>query len=259
MPIEPLLHHVTPLMLVICRLAGLFVFTPLLSNASLPRQLRALLAVFLGVAVYAGLPPATRIAPATDLFQLLPLIVGETLIGVVMGFIASLPNLALNLSGFFMGHQMGLTLSQVYNPEIGADTDTLGQLLMYVGVATFLAVGGLETVYLALVSTFTNVPIGGFAFSQTPVHLIAGVISSGFELAIRVAAPVLAIVFLLLIALGFVMKTMPQINVMSVGFTIKILFGLSMLAISIAAAQSAVGDEIQRVMQLVVGWARSLA
>jgi flagellar biosynthetic protein FliR len=177
---------------------------------------------------------------------------------MVIGFLASLPNLAMNLAGFFMGHQMGLTLSQVYNPEIGADVDVLGQLLMYIGLGTFLAVGGLESCYLALVSTFERVPIGGFAITATPVETIVGVLTSGFELAIRVAAPVLAIIFLLMIALGFLMKTMPQINAMSVGFTIKILFGLAMLAVSVAAVQGAASEEIERVLGIIAGWSRSL-
>jgi flagellar biosynthesis protein FliR len=61
-----------------------------------------------------------------------------------------------------------------------------------------------------------------------------------------------------MIAMGFVSKTMPQINIMSVGFTIKILFGLGMLAASLGAMQHATGDEIQRVLRLATGWASGL-
>jgi flagellar biosynthetic protein FliR len=69
---------------------------------------------------------------------------------------------------------------------------------------------------------------------------------------------VLAIIFMLLIALGFVTKTMPQINVLSVGFTVKILFGITMIALSLTAMHGAAADEIERVLGLALRWARSL-
>ena len=120
-------------------------------------------------------------------------------------------------------------------------------------------IAGLEAAFGTLVSTFRNVPIGGFAGDRTPIQMIVGVVSSGVELAVRVAAPVICIIFLLLIAMGFVMKTMPQVNVMSVGFTVKILFGIGMLAASLVAMQHATSDEIDRVLRVVVDWGRSLA
>jgi flagellar biosynthetic protein FliR len=109
------------------------------------------------------------------------------------------------------------------------------------------------------VGTFKSVPVGAFAIDRVPLDAVVGVVASGVELAMRVAAPVLSIVFLLMIALGFVMKTMPQINVMSVGFTVKILFGIAMLAASLAAMQQAGAEEIERVLRLVVEWGRTLA
>jgi flagellar biosynthesis protein FliR len=259
MSLEPLLQQVVPLMLVVFRMAGLFVFTPILSSTSLPRQLKAILALTLGVAVYVGLPADVHRVPDLSTAEVLPLIVSETLIGVVIGFLASIPILAMNMAGFLMGHEMGLSLAGTYNPEIGADSDALGQILMYVGLATYLALGGLEAAYLSLVSTFQRVPIGAFAIDRPPLEAITGVVSSGFELAMRIAAPVMAIIFLLLIAMGFVMKTMPQVNVLTVGFTIKILFGLAMLAVSLAAMQGAAADGIEHALHVAVEWVRGLS
>ena len=250
---EPILAHAVPLMLVVLRLSGLFVLSPVLGSRAIPGRFRALLAVALGAAVYAGLPPAAA-APAADVFILLPLAVSELLIGAAMGFIASIPIASLDMAGYLMGHQMGLGLARVYNPEAGGDADVLGQMLMFIGLAAFIAMGGLEAMYLALVSTFERVPAGTFAVDRLPLEAMVGVLSSGFELAVRVAAPVTCIVLLLLIALGFVMKTMPQVNVMSIGFTIKIMGGIAALTASLAAVHHAAHDEIARVGRLVLDW-----
>lgn len=257
--IEPILRHIVPFTLVVFRLAGLLVFTPLLSNQGVPRKFRAMLAVMLGAAVYPSLTVQLQTPPDTDLVGLLPLIASETLIGVVIGFLAAVPVLAMDMAGFLMGHQMGMSLGRVYNPEMGTDTDVFGQLLMYVGLGAFVALGGLDAAYLALVSTFERVPVGAFALDRAPLESIVGVVASGFELALRVAAPIMAMIFLLMIALGFLTKTMPQINVMSVGFTIKMLCGLAMLAVSLATMREATAAEIERVLRMMVDWGRSLA
>lgn len=252
--VEPILWHVVPFLLVVTRLGGLFVLTPLLANRGVPARARMMLALTLGAALYAGVPNAWQSAPQVSLLMLAPLLVSELLIGMAMGFVAAVPIMALDLGGFIVGHQMGMGLARAYNPEADVDTDLLGQLLMYLGLGAFLAMGGLEAVFLALAHTFDRIPPGGFAASDIPLTPLIGVLTSGFELAVRVSAPAMGMVLLLLIAMGFVMKTMPQINVLSVGFTIKIMFGLLMLAASVAAVQQAAGDQIAATLRELVSW-----
>lgn len=257
--LEHILPHVAPFLLVAFRLAGLFIFTPVLANRTLPRQMRVLLVVMLAASLYPMLPAQAQVAPDAAMIDLAPMVIRELLIGLIMGFLAALPIHALDLSGYLISHQMGLGLARVYNPELETETDTTGQLVMYLGLASFVAVGGLEVLFLSIADTFRFVPLGGGpGAAQVPLDLIVGLIGSGFELAVRVAAPVLCIIFLLMIAMGFVTKTMPQINIMSVGFTVKILAGLAMLAASLTAMQQATADEIHRVLRLAVGWAASL-
>jgi flagellar biosynthesis protein FliR len=255
---EHILPHFVPFLLVAFRLAGLFVFTPVLANRLLPRTFRVMLVVMLAAALYPMLPGGVQVPPDVGLVDLAPLVIRELLIGLIIGFIAAMPIHALDLSGHIISHQIGLGLARVYNPDLQSDTDTTGQLVMYLGLAAFVGVGGLEVLFLSLADTFRNVPVGGLGVDQLPLDLLVGLIASGFELAVRVAAPVLCIIFLLMIAMGFVSKTMPQINIMSVGFTIKILAGLGMLAASLGAMQHATGDEVQRVLRLAVGWASGL-
>ena len=92
-------------------------------------KFRALLVVMLAAAVYPGLSTGVQHPPEATVLTIAPLVVSETLIGLTIGFIASLPIMCLDLAGFIMGHQMGLSLSRVYNPDTATDTDVLGQVL----------------------------------------------------------------------------------------------------------------------------------
>ncbi len=258
MNIEPLLNHLVPFALVAARLGGLFIFTPLLSNKGLPRKFRALLAVMFAAAVYPGLPSSVQTNPDISIASLAPMVVSELLIGMIMGFIAGLPMIALDMAGTIMGHQMGMGLGRVYNPDLGGDSDSLGQILMYTGLAGFVALNGVDAVFLALMYTFGKVPIGAFGAGGIPLDAIVGVLTSGTELGLRVSAPILCIIFLLIIALGLIGKTMPQINIMSVGFTFKMFFGLAVLAASMATIQHVTIDEVERVLGMVVEWGRTM-
>lgn len=256
--IEPILSHATPLMLVVFRLAGLFLFTPLLANRMFPRRFRIMLAVMLGAAVYAGLPAAARSEPSADLPGLVALVLGESLIGAAIGFIASIPMAAFEMAGLLMGTQMGLGLARVYNPEVDSETDVLGQLLLYAALAIFVAGGGLESLFGTLLGTFERVPPGTLGAPVAPLAVVVGVFGAGFDLALRVAAPVLCIVFLMLLAMGFITKTMPQVNVLSVGFSIKIGLGLAVLAASMGIIGQVAGEELGWALRLAAEWSSSL-
>ncbi len=256
--IELISQHLVPFMLVALRLTGLFAFTPVLSNQGIPRRFRVLLGVMLAVAVYPLLPTRAQIAPDVDIWGLLPLAAGEFLLGLTMGLIAALPVLLLDLAGFFMGHQMGMSLSRVFNPESNSDTDSLGQIVMLLGIAAFVSMGGIEALFSSLLDTFGRVPPGGITLAETPMALILATLDSGIQLAIRVAAPVTGIIFLLMIALGLISKTLPQLNVMSIGFTIKIIAGLAMLMFAAGSIQQVAGDQIEQTLRDVASWTGSL-
>jgi flagellar biosynthetic protein FliR len=256
--VEPLIVHAVPFALVVTRMMGLFVFAPMLTSLSIPTQVRVLLACMLAAAVYPSIPLTYAETPMT-LFGLAPLLVSETLIGVCVGVIASIPVMILQLGGHVTGFQMGLSMATVYNPDFDTNSDVVGETLFYLGFAVFLAVGGLEATYAALLTTFERVPLGGMAVSSVPLESYLGLASAGFEMALRVSGPAMAVVFLVLVAMGFVMKTMPQIDAMSVGFAVKIVVGLLATAMALQVIANAAGDESLRVLTVLGEWARGLS
>ncbi|MEL7474075.1 MAG: flagellar biosynthetic protein FliR, partial [Planctomycetota bacterium] len=107
--VTPLLEHVAPLFLVASRMLGLFMTAPMLNSLNLPRQVKVLLGVSLAVAAYPIAGPQAQIgAEQLDLFSLAPILFGEALIGSIIGLLASLPLILIQLAGYLAGYQMGL-------------------------------------------------------------------------------------------------------------------------------------------------------
>lgn len=245
--------HAIPFMLVLARLGGLFATAPTLSGLIIPVRFKALLVVVLSAGSYPLLIPHLRPEQMGELdaFVLVPLLALETLVGFSIGLLATAPLMALEAGGVVMGQQMGFGLARVYNPEADYDVDVLGQLLFFVASGIFFAVGGVDSLLRAVLGTFERVPLGGMAVGSAPLEMFAGLLDSSLDLAMRVAAPVAGIVLLLVLVFGVVAKTMPQINIMSVGFTIKIFAGVAMLAAAIYAVHDGTAGAIDHALGVV--------
>lgn len=255
--LEPILPHLVPFVLVAFRLGGMFLLAPMLTSAMIPPRFKVLMVIAMAGSLYPTLPRVA--APDLDLFSLVPMVVCELAIGFVIGLIAAVPLSAMEMAGVVAGQQVGFGLARVYNPELEADTDILGQLLFYLAIGAFVALNGVETLFVSLADTFHRVPPGGMLAITPPLDLLLGVIMSGFELAMRVAAPVTGITLLLVVALGVVGKTMPQLNIMAVGFTLKIIGAISILAAATHVISAVAGDEVRDVLSRITQWAPSVA
>ncbi|MCA9293677.1 MAG: flagellar biosynthetic protein FliR [Phycisphaerales bacterium] len=254
-----ILPHVTPFAAILARVAGLFLFTPILSSVLLPIPVRAMVVVMLTAALYPMADVSQLLDARLDVMELAPLMATESLIGLSLGLLASVPLMLVQVAGVVMGQQMGLSLGQAFNPALDIEAENIGQFLFFMGIASFLAMGGLEIVFSALVTTFTLVPAGAFALNEAPLDVLTGLLESGMDLALRVSLPVLAIIFVETVAVGVLMKTVPGLNILSFGFPIRILAGLAAFIAGLTMISVALENEITVALDAMQDWAWSLA
>jgi len=250
-----LFEQIGPFMFVVLRLGGVFFLAPIVSGVSIPYQVRILLTFGLGLAVFASVPREVIPPLPTDIFTLAAWAVGETIIGFLIGLLAMIPLTALQLGGLLMGQQIGLGLAQIVNPSLETDSDLLGELLLYLGLGAFLALGGFELVFVAAAHSFTHLPMGGFSLAAAPYELIRGLIGSGFEMALRVSLPVMAILLFETIASAFIAKTVPQLNVTNLGFGLKIVLGLAAMTAGLVAIHDVTFDRMGESLGQLMTWA----
>lgn len=251
-----LLSQTAPFLLTVFRLAGLFLFAPVLTSSMVPVRYKAIMVFLLGAAVF---PMVSVRIPAgalpVDVITMVPLLVREAIVGFTIGLIASIPMLSLEMSGVIAGQQMGLGLARVYNPDSDSEADVLGQMLYTIALGGFLAGRGVESMMDSVLETFDTIPLGAVDCALAPLGTVTGVLTAGFELAIRVTTPVSGAVLLMTIVLGVVGKTMPQINIMSVGFTFKIAIGLLALIFGLSAVGDTTAEVVRDTMLTVQAWA----
>ena len=244
MPVDltAILPHLPAWLLVLFRLSGIFFFAPVLGSQLVPRHVKVFLVLGISFCVYPTLlnpqnASAAFISNVIDhplsLYYLIPVIALELLIGFVIGYVANLPLVGMQIGGQVIDQQMGLGFAQVYNPDTGDQSSLVGQLLFLLALIIFLILGGERLLFNALVNSFNHIPLGGFDGFTAVVDLTVGILSVIFELALQIAAPIICLMFLVTFAMGFINRTMPQFNILSVGFSIRILVSALILIVII--------------------------
>lgn len=252
---EHLLPHLAPFALCLFRLSGVFLFAPLLASTVIPGKVRILLCFMLALGIYPTLPDAWLRPVPDDALSLGMLVLSEVAVGCVIGFVAMLPIVSVQLAGLVMSQQMGMSLSPVFNPALETESEPFGELLLYTALAIFLSMGGLEALFLATAGTFWHIPLGGMGISTMPSDLVMGTFVAGFEVAIRVTMPLMALLLMETIASAFLMKTMPQLNIMSIGFAIKIIVGLLAMVMALGAVHLAIEGHVSQTGRDLLAWA----
>ncbi len=249
--------------MVLCRLAGIFLFAPLFGSRTVPRQVKIFMALGLSLCVYPMLlasEPMTALqisnlnAGGFSLWTLGPQVAVELLIGLVIGYTGTLPLIGMQLGGYAIDQQMGMRIADVFNPEIDDGAGMLGYLCFMFALAVFVIIGGHRVMLLTLVRSFDHIPLGGFSGFGDLVTLVVGLLGIMFDLAVRIAAPLLCLMFLVTVAMGFIARTVPQMNILSVGLPVRILVGTMVLIAAFATIGSVYVDVLNHMMEQVMAF-----
>ena len=176
----------------------------------------------------------------------------EALIGSALGFVFGLFLVPFRVAGEYISQEMGLTLGTISDPTRPEMTTVMGDVFETLGVVLFF-VNDVHHIFLAaLHGSFVRQPIGGTILA-VPVAIQMNALSSVSEWGILLAAPVACCLFITSLVLGLMARAAPQLNMMSFGYTVRIIVGLiatSILWPDIAPQMSVV---LHRFSSLLIG------
>jgi flagellar biosynthetic protein FliR len=230
--------------LVLARVAGVFVMSPLLGSSRVPRRVRVLMALLLAFGM-AGAVPAPPQLPG-DLATLTIALGGEIAFGIIMGMIVSFVFVAAQWAGEIMGQQMGLSIAQAFDPQFGSSSSLIGDLHFMLTLLIFMSplVNGPGVILRGVHASFAALPLMSVGIDRPLFDTMIGLLAASATLALQLAAPMLVTMLIVDVALGMIGKTMPQLNVMSAGLSIRALVGMVVLIFGIRTAGNVLSDAI---------------
>ncbi len=228
------LQQIAAFLLLVCRVGGVMIAAPLIGSGRLPARLKAALALAISfvLAPVAGEP---ALCPGT--IALILAAGSELLLGLAVGFGASLIFSTIQMAGEMADMQSAFGFAGIVSPQTGERNSVIGQLQMSIAWLIFLIANGHHVVLQGIGSSLSSVPLGTALGYSAPVltQAIAGLIAAS----VRIAAPIVGAVILTDFALGLLTRAAPQMNLLAIGFPIKLAVGLIAALLSLPLLASA--------------------
>lgn len=248
-PLMEILMALPVFALVLFRLGGVVMTAPIVSSPAIPIRIRAAFVFTLAAMIF---PLIKSQAPRDlSLITIVTAGLGELFIGVTIGVCVTILVSSAEIAGMSIAQQAGLALGEVFNPTYDDQSSVLGQMYGIVFTTILLLAGGLREMVAALLDSYQVMPL----LSQTPkesyLMLLVEMTTAAFVLGIRLAAPVLIALILTTVILGIVSRAMPQLHILAVGFTFKVLATMALIALSLAACKGIVLDAIWAAFELI--------
>lgn len=209
--------------LVLVRVAGIFTVAPIFGNVNVAPMVRVGMAMCLA---FVFLPMAQFDSANLDTLAFVLVIAKEALIGIVMGFLASMIFTAIQMAGSFIDLQVGFGFANVIDPMMKQHSAVIGQLYNFAATLLFLALNGHHLMIRGLAQSFSAIPLGTAVFPAEATSGILEIFVLLFIASLKIGAPVVGAIFLTDVALGILARTVPQLNVFVVGFPAKLTVGM---------------------------------
>lgn len=217
-------------MLIFCRITSFFVVAPIYSSRGVPTQYKIGFSFMVAVLVF--LSSGLGQTVAQDMSYVL-LIIQEVLVGLLLGFTAFLMMAVVQTAGALIDIQIGFSMANVIDPFTGASSPLIGNFKYMLGLLVFLSMNGHHYLLDAIMYSYDWMPITGNVFTKfqdgSVTDFLITTFAHSFVLALQMAAPLVAALFLTDVGLGFLARTAPQFNVFVIGIILKIIVGLVLL------------------------------
>jgi flagellar biosynthetic protein FliR len=214
-------------------------------------RVRALLALALALLIMPSQWNTTVSYPGTTLNYLV-IIGGELVVGVCLGLGITFLIYGMELAGELIGFVGGLMLAETYDPSMESNTPIISRLLWLVSVAIFVCIGGHRLVMAGLLDTFQTIPAGGGVFSDSIADAFMTILIQSFSLGIRAAAPATIALLLATLVLGLISRTVPQLNVLVLGFGLNALLIFGGLALTLGGVAWTFQEEIEPALETIL-------
>jgi len=242
--------------LLLVRCVSFFIAGPVFAQRGIPAPVKILLGLGCALVLW-PLAPASVAGVGGHWIDFLLRVAGETFLGILLGLAAALPFAGLRMAGSLVGVQMGFGIVNVWSPQEEGQISIIGSLYGILALVLFLVLDGHHLLLRAMGLSLKIVPLGGAHLSASLLARVVGMAGSLFVMAVAVGGPLIAVLFLADAAMGFVARTVPQMNIFIVGFPVTIGLGLLGIAVTLPFFNRILGHLIsgleRDLLQLLAG------
>lgn len=226
---------------VFVRVSSLFVSAPVFGSREIPTQTKVGLATILSLVLLPLVKTTlTQTVPATA-FGMAAVLLGQALIGLIIGLVVSLLFVAVRIGGSLIDYQMGFTQAATFNPQFNETVSPIANFQYQYALVLYLIANGHWLLLASLERSFVALPVAQIsigALTGTFTNLTFQMLVAGLQ----IAAPAGAVLMVTDIAFAFLNRAMPSMQVFYVGMPVKVLVGFVVVIAVIPLLTSVVSN-----------------
>ncbi len=244
--------------LIFIRVSSLLIFMPIFGERAVLPTVKALLCVSISWVLFPFIWN-TGVRASMPIFStasgLLVVIAKEVSFGAAVGYVCRWIFDASTFAGQLIATSMGLSMASVIDPSTESQTMALSEIKHILALLLFLAADGHLLLLKIVTASFDVVPLDRldwFAQGGSMFKFLTTMTSEILSTAVKIAAPVVAVVFVVNITFGLVSKAVPQMNVFAVSFGANILVGLFVAFLTIPSFTNVISSALDSYAPMVL-------
>lgn len=203
------------------RIAGVVIAAPL---AWQPAPLRVKSGLVLLLAFAAHAEGAAGLGQSS--IERLAFSVGsEFMLGLGIGFVVRLFVAVAEMAADHIAPMMGIGAAQLFDPQTKSMQNVLSSVFRNFAVLLALIAGLHRVVLAGVLASFRAVPVGSMTNPALQTPVILAMTADAMATGVRIAVPFIAILFMTQIALAFISRAAPAMQIFSVGFAVTMATG----------------------------------
>ncbi len=208
-------------------MTGVIFFNPIFGRGSIPVMVKIGLSLGIALHVTYGLTDF-YVADYTTIDLLISMI-REFAVGYAIGFIMQLFLAIFHIGGELTDLQLGISMAQMYDPSSNSQISITGNILTLMYTLLFFITNSHLSLLAIASRSYHVIPVGLGGVSGKIGVFIIELFGYILVYAVQLALPVIITEILTEVAVGILMRVVPNINVFIVNLQLKILVGLVVL------------------------------
>lgn len=235
-------------LIALVRFSGFFLIMPVFGESTIPMRVKAGLSALCAIIITPHLL-ATQSLPELSMPGYGLMAIREMTLGFCVGFIVIIIMDSLRLGGQIIGMQIGFSFVQVADPSSNHSLGIVSEFFQLMGSLFFLIIGGHLLLLQAFYQSFDIIPLAKLQITAGVVEEIILYSRMIFFCGLKIAMPIIGVILVGDVGLGIIARTVPKMNIFQVGFSLKILGGLSILLLLMPH----ISDLIKYLINLSIG------
>jgi len=218
--------NIVSFFLLFSRIGGLMAFFPFFSHMAIPVSVKTAFTIYL---TFLFFPMVNLGVEEFDIGSMLVMVLSEFALGFIAGLALNLIFGALGLAGMQVSMVMGFSMATVMDPTTQTNSPIISQIFTFLAVLVLLAMDGHHLILQFLGESIKEIELGTFRPQESMWIYLSNAFTHMFVMGFIISFPIIAISLLSDVIFGMLMKTMPQFNLLVVGFPIKISLSIMVL------------------------------